>query len=576
MAFGALLRALTIASVVCGVVGNNTPDISSVAPTIVLDKGTFVGVSNGNVTSFRGIPFAEPPVGNNRFRVPVANDPYTGVHSAANYGLACLQQSSPLPIPGPGGLGMNEFITGNSANSELAQGEDCLFQNVHIPANTKPNAKLPVAVWIFGGGFQFGATNAYNGNAIVQRSIAIGEPVVYVSMNYRLSAFGFLSSKEVNEAGVGNLGLQDQRLALRWVQKYVHLFGGDPTKVTIWGESAGALSVAYHLVVNGGNAEGLFRGAVMQSGSPNSLSDDPILAQSLYDGLVNKTGCTNSTDTLDCLRQVPAAQISSAMSATPGLFANGSLHLAWQPRVDGKFITDLPGRLAANGSIARVPFIGADVDDEGTIFGLSSLNVTDDAGFRNYITTFFLPNATSAQVDQVLQLYPSDPTQGSPFNTGTQNAITPQFKRMAAFLGDFVFQAPRRAFMQETAGKQDSWALQIQRGKMTPVLGSLHTSDISLAYGGTDLTDIVVNFVNHLKPNGKTVLQWPKYSASNPQMLALVDGTMPQQIINDTFRQDAMAFLFSLNENFVNATANLCVFESSGIFIKVGSAEVSL
>lgn len=146
---------------------------------------------------------------------------------------------------------------------------DCLTLDVLRPAGATPDDKLPVLVWIYGGGFTAGgsADPRYNTSYLVNASVVIGKPIIAVSINYRVAGWGFLSSKEVSEAGASNIGLFDQRLALRWIQENIASFGGDPDAVTIMGESAGAFSVGYHLVGFDGRHDGLFRGAIMQSGN---------------------------------------------------------------------------------------------------------------------------------------------------------------------------------------------------------------------------------------------------------------------------------------------------------------------
>ncbi|OJT12974.1 Lipase 4 [Trametes pubescens] len=518
-------------------------------PTIQLDQGTFVGTTDGTTTKFLGIPFGKAPVGNLRFNLPVAVDPYTGTHTATAFGPSCPQQAINFDLPSQLAEDAVNFIVNSIFQLVFPSDEDCLSINVMVPAGTQPGAKLPVAAWIFGGGFELGSPSMYDGSSIVSRSVKMGEPVIYVSMNYRVSAYGFLASKEVKDAGVGNLGLQDQRLALKWIQKYISAFGGDPTKVTIWGESAGAISVALHMVANGGDAQGLFRGAFMQSGSPIPVGDITH-GQPDYDALVAKTGCTGAADTLNCLRQVPFATLKTAVDASPGIFSPQSLRLAWLPRVDGTFLVDAPQNLVQEGSVAGVPFVSGDCDDEGTLFSLSTTNVTTDTDLRNYIHSNYLPQASSSDLDQLLKLYPQDITQGSPFNTGILNALTPQFKRLAAMQGDLVFQAPRRLLLQSRSGKQPMWSFLNKRLKGLPALGSAHATDILNIYGGGDMADYLINFVNNLDPNGKTVLSWPQYSTSAPKLLTFQDGLVPLAITQDDFRVDAMNFMTELSLKF--------------------------
>lgn len=197
--------------------------------------------------------------------------------------------------------------------------------------------------------FELGSSNTYNGSAVVSRSLHSGQPIIFVSVNYRLNAFGFLGGKEVKAAGIGNLGLQDQRYALKWVNKYISLFGGDPTQVTIWGESAGAISCtpslfiaapglliltivgAMHMLANGGNTEGLFRGAVMNSGSPIPVADI-VNGQSTYDAVVKDAGCASAADTLQCLRTADYKTFFDAMNKQPLFLNYQTLHLAYLPR----------------------------------------------------------------------------------------------------------------------------------------------------------------------------------------------------------------------------------------------------
>lgn len=211
----------------------------------------------------------------------------------------------------------------------LAGQEDCLTINVERPAGVKAGDNLPVLLWIFGGGFEVGSTTMYSGSNVIQKSIEVGKPVVFVAMNYRVAGFGFLPGKEILADGSANLGLLDQRLAMQWVADNIRDFGespviclqknqkvgadklriagGDPDKVTLWGESAGAISIFNQLVAKDGDntykGKPLFRGAIMNSGSAVPL--DPVDApkpQAIYDRVVANAGCSGQADTLNCLR----------------------------------------------------------------------------------------------------------------------------------------------------------------------------------------------------------------------------------------------------------------------------------
>uniref|UniRef100_A0A8H7XSW5 Carboxylic ester hydrolase n=1 Tax=Psilocybe cubensis TaxID=181762 RepID=A0A8H7XSW5_PSICU len=513
-----------------------------VSPSVTLGSATFVGETSGTVQRFLGIPFAQPPVGNLRYRLPQPITYTNGSYDAKKYGPSCGQQSVGLPLLSGLTAEAANYVINSIFGQIFPDDEDCLTVNVVKPATATPGSKLPVVVWIFGGGFELGSTSMYDGALIVKKSQDLGQPVIYVSMNYRLTGFGFLASKEVKEAGVGNLGLQDQREALRWIQKYITQFGGDPTKVTIWGESAGAISVALQMVANAGNTEGLFRGGFMQSGATIPVGDITN-GQKYYDAVVKETGCTGASDTLDCLRTIPYAKLKAAINKSPGIFAYQSLNLAWLPRTDGVFLTDNPQNLVQQGKVAKIPYVTGNCDDEGTLFSLANLNVTTDAQFKSYLKNTFLPGTSNAQIDKIAKLYPNDITAGSPFNTGIFNAVTPQFKRLAAFQGDGVFQAPRRWMLQHTASKQNVWVFVSKRLKGIPGLGAFHFSDILNVYGGGDMAGHLIRFVNKLDPNPVFGYQWPKYTLATRKIATYVDGLNPIVTDTDDYRAEAMSYL---------------------------------
>lgn len=522
------------------------------APTVNLSYGAFQGYTDGEVDAFLGMPFAEPPVGNLRFNLPQAPTAFDGIQQAVSFGPACPQQGLVLPESAPSNLGW-------SPPSISIISEDCLSINIFKPSSASAGDNLPVVFWIFGGGFELGDSALNPGTTLVERSITLGEPIVFVSHNYRLSALGFLGGTEVKEAGVGNLGLRDQRFAMQWVNQYISEFGGDPSKVTIWGESAGAYSVAAHLIWNGGNTEGLFRGAIMESGSPIPLQDISE-GQPYYDQLVEDTGCSGTADTLDCLRDVPYETLLTAVALSPSIFAYQSLDLAWEPRIDGDILTQGGPEYLMSGQYAKVPIITGDCDDEGTLFSLGNLNVTTDDEFLTYINTYYLTNITSSQLASVGEAYPADPLDGSPFETGLLNILTSQNKRLAAFQGDWMWQAPRRLTLQYVSQTQDAWAYLYQRNKAVPYLGSFHSSDLDEFFTAIDYvgTDIIINFANNLNPNAPeglapgvsplSEINWEQWGSnpSAPPLLTFMDPTPSVEITTDTFRADAMTLLNNL------------------------------
>ncbi|PPQ91064.1 hypothetical protein CVT25_014732 [Psilocybe cyanescens] len=519
-------------------------------PSVKLDSGTFTGTSLGTVSQFLGIPYAQPPVGDLRLRLPVANLPYNGTHLATAFGPACPQQNTGLPLPPGLASETIDMITNLGIDAIFPDSEDCLTINIVAPSTATSRSKLPVVLWIYGGGFERGTASfpLYDGSVIVDRSILLGIPVIYASLPV---CFGFLASKEVQAAGVGNLGLQDQRQAMRWIQKYIGAFGGDPTKVTIWGESAGAISVGLHLIANNGNSEGLFRAAFMESGSFLPVGDITE-GQALYDTIVEETGCTGSADTLQCLRALPFDVLKAAIDKSPGIFDFQSLNLAWPPRADGVFLTDHPQKLVQQGIIANVPFVSGELSPRKYGCRLNKyfeiqMNSTESE-FQDYVQNILLRGigVTDAEISQLASLYPSDLTQGSPYDTGVTDALSPQFKRLASLQGDLTFLAPRRFLLQNRAGKQTIFAFLSKRFKTLPVLGAMHVTDLLNVYGGEELTNYLVRFVNTLNPNGFGNVLWPQYTLQSPQMLTFLDGIIPTTITMDTFRQNQMVFLNNL------------------------------
>ncbi|PPQ70409.1 hypothetical protein CVT26_013826 [Gymnopilus dilepis] len=473
------------------------------SPVAHLDAALVTGINNGTINKFLGIPFGHAP----RFQLPQPVQPYVGHINASAFGPGCPSQLTVSPSP---------LIPFNFSPPAAGESEDCLSLNIYAPVGATPSSRLPVIVWIYGGGFELGNTESNDAHVtrIVKRSVELNLPLVQVSINYRGSAYGFLASKEVAKEKIGNFGLYDQLLGLEWVQKYIRSFGGDPSKVVIDGQSSGSISVALHLVAFGGNNEHLFRGAIMESGSP--IAFGPMeLGQQHYDALAKDTGCSNAKDTLQCLRTVPFDTLRDAVNASPNLLQYQAVNLAWGPRVDGVFLRDDPLNLVAAGKVTRVPVVNGDDDDEGTVFSFSQTNLTTDDDFKAYIHSNFYPAASDAELEPLWQAYPDDPSQGSPFDTGDANELYPQFKRVAAFQGDLAFEAPRRFFLQNISGKQIAWSYLAKVLKSTPFLGSFHGAEEAVTY----LDDHIVYFATHLNPNTGSGTHWPQYTPKSPNLL---------------------------------------------------------
>ncbi|KAL4079093.1 sterol esterase [Scleroderma citrinum] len=450
--------------------------------------------------------------------------------------------------------------------SNTTQAEDCLYLNVIRPAGVTASSKAPVIVWFYGGAFESGDASAYNGAPIVARSAALGSEVIYVSFNYRTNAFGFLSSEEVLQEGSTNTGLYDQRMALQWVQDNIEAFGGDLSRVIAWGQSAGSVSIWLHMVAFDGQLNGLFQGAVTQSGFAHPM-EQANESQPIYNQLLEYTNCTNPTNgnsTLDCLRAAPYQSLKNAVNMVPTLLSYESLATSFHPVVDG-IMFKRPGRQSlAEGLYAKIPIIAGDVEDEGTLFSLLNVNVTTDQGFVDYVQTNYIPTANETQMQGLAEAYTSDPSQGSPFGTGTNFTLTPEYKRLAAFQGDYYFQAPRRYGVTITSATQNVWSYLFRAQKYNG-LGTFHESDLQEFYELTPTpdfigTDALVNFAYNLDPNVPAggyqsspnppsklaSIQWPLYNSSpNGTLLTFEQGGV-LNVTQDDYRQESILFLNNL------------------------------
>ncbi|KAK0203479.1 sterol esterase [Desarmillaria ectypa] len=524
------------------------------SPTATLPYGTFQGYYSGNLSVFLGVPFASPPLGSLRFAPPQAPVVIDGIQNATSFGAACPQQQSTIPDVLPFNISM-----GSPSNVS----EDCLTVNVWAPTNASES--LPVVMWIYGGGFETGYTEAYDATDLVERSLILNEPVVFVSANYRVNAFGFLGGKEVQDAGLSNVGLRDQRFAMQWIQSYISIFGGDPTRVTLWGESAGAISVGLHLLYNGRTTDGLFRGIFMQSGAPWTTRNISY-GQPTFDRIADETGCNTSGSVIDCLRDVPYDTLMTAINTLPPVFNYTSLNLAFQPYNDGLILAQNAQKAVQQGQFAQVPSVAGSCADEGSFFSLGSTNITTDPEFLGYVNTMYFPELPSGQMSVISSAYPDDPAEGSPFGSGNNYTLTPEYKRIAAFNGDNSFQAPRRHFLNAASQTQPAWAYLYSRGNTTAYVGAYHGSDLTefFSFGGSASgndfigTDALVNFVTNLDPNysssttgrGISLLEttpWSEWTSAQRNMAEFTDSSSLLTFTTDTYRATAMQVLTNLS-----------------------------
>jgi para-nitrobenzyl esterase len=299
--------------------------------------GPVRGITRTNYSAWLGIPYAKPPVGDLRWKAPQPADSWPGVRDATKFGKRCVQG------------------TGWDPGYETPQlSEDCLSLNVYAPKDRKfrgrPNRR-PVMVWIHGGGFTGGAGQDTDPRKYVQH-----DGIVYVTINYRLGALGFLSLPELRDQdeGAGNFGLLDQQVALRWVQDNIAAFGGNPRNVTIAGQSAGGASICDQL--SSPAAKRLFQRAIIMSGGCSMAAQDAADQAGLT--YAKAAGCTDPATALTCLRGKSAAELLQAQS-TAGVRLN--------PAVGGAFPID-PADAVKTGRFNRVPVMNGQVHDENTLF----------------------------------------------------------------------------------------------------------------------------------------------------------------------------------------------------------------
>ncbi|EGF99071.1 lipase [Melampsora larici-populina 98AG31] len=492
---------------------------------VVLDYGDFNGNTNNGVDQFYGIPYAEPPIGERRLTNPIFPLGKYPNFDATRTPPSCAQQfltGGGNPLFDIATVVADELDKLPIYAPTVGGQEDCLTLDILRPTGIQQGANLPVMFWIYPGDFSFGSSTLLQGNTWIEKSVALGQPVIFVAINHRMGAFGFLGGKQIGAAGVGNLGLKDQRLAMKWVQKHISEFGGDPTKVMIFGESSGAISTSYHLFINNGDNEGLFRAAICESGSAfpvGTLAEGA--GQTTYDAILKDIGCENNSDTLACLRSVDFSTLYAASNRIPGPFSGGSFPLPYAPYVDGEFVTGSMEDNLEAGKFARVPLITGTEDDEGTLLTLGvAPTIITESNLKKYISRLLF-KATQEQIDFLTTIYPEDPTQGSPFNTGLLNTLTPVYKQYAAIFGDFVFQGLRRLVSRKVNRHMPTWGY-IDRGlKSIPVLGSTHTVELLSTFGISqgprtdDFQSRWIAFANNLDPNVPGLPRWERYGGVN-------------------------------------------------------------
>ncbi|KAL7907380.1 Alpha/Beta hydrolase protein [Trichoderma velutinum] len=437
--------------------------LSAAAPSVQLLNGTLTGskCAYSEANFYLAIPYATPPIGELRFAPPkIFNAKFggDGKLNATVSAASCPQFGSPA------------FAESG------AQSEDCLTLDVYVPFRTSNKSQLPVKVWLYGGFNEAGGISdaTYNGCFSAKDSIV-------VTVNYRVGPLGFLS---VKEAGLmGNYGLQDQLLALKWVQSNIHAFGGDPKKVLLFGQSAGALDTYALGTIRG--IESIISAAAIQSGGSRTL---PTIdeAQNFTTKFVEKLNCTVCN--AQCIRQVQLPELSKAFSSlvssrpnVPSVntnLQNNGFGYGWGPLVDGTFIEEQPAKIGM-----RVPSIIGNNANDGALFVLAQYG----AG---------LVNITEPQYQEFLQYsfgwLAANVSASYPLSKYNSSTVPPAFYAMSEIITDYGYKCPTyRALKATEARGVDVWAYNFNHTptcswyqaipkdpEILQLLGPTHTAEI--------------------------------------------------------------------------------------------------
>ncbi len=508
--FLSILFLLLAAALALGLLAAGCGGSAESLAQVRLDSGPISGAEEAGIWSFKGIPYAAPPVGDLRWEPPQPVTPWTEPRSCTSFGAACPQPKS----------GEMFYLDVGPTN------EDCLYLNVWSPARSAKE-RLPVMVWIHGGSFTTGAGSmaAYGGQNLAKRG------VVVVTINYRLGPLGFLSHPALSagsDLGVsGNYGLLDQIEALRWVQRNAAAFGGDPARVTVFGESAGAISILDLLVSP--LAEGLFQAAIVESGIMLDLGFGVSTTGSLEEAekageaYGQRLGVDPAGDAATQLRSLTPDQLLAQAGGAETLLDTG---LTWKPVADGVVLPDLPTRLWSEGRQTKVPLLIGSNKDEGNAF-LQGLAIPP-ALYEAYMRRIFGPYA-----DEALALYP----------VLQPEDVMPALSRMLTEVG-FASTARFAAGAMSgstTTPSAPSYLYEFTRVPLGNPLGAFHAVEIPYVFGNAglfaslgkleqadnDLSAAIMGYWARFAaggdPNGEGAPPWPPYAPATDQYLELGD-----------------------------------------------------
>jgi para-nitrobenzyl esterase len=465
-------------------------------PTLVkTSAGSVSGINQSGIRVYLGIPFAAPPVGDLRWKPPAPARSWDGTRAATAYGATCpeAQKSSPA-----GGAAQNTS-------------EDCLYLNVWTPAENA-SAKLPVMVFFYGGGFTSveGSMPLYNGTTLAEKG------VVVVTTNYRIGALGFLAhpglDRESPHNASGNYGFLDQQAALHWVQDNIGAFGGDPSRVTIFGQSAGGESTYIHLVSP--ESKGLFSQAIVESGpffaqgAIINATHPKDVAEAFGTGYAESLGCSGP-DAISCMRNTSPVALIAATPSSPSEFQ--STHtVMFEPNVDGWVLPDSLNNLYRDHREAAVPLmVGNNANDGTTLSAGANMSVPE---YRAFLASRFGSGA-----DAVFAHYPAN-------STAEVQLRLAQIMENMDFIDSVKYAAGSMSNISpDTYMYRYSYIIPGQpqgafHGSELVLLFSVPGIPVDPAVAG-NVVDLWTRFAKTGDPNGGTNLTWPKYTQAAGQYL---------------------------------------------------------
>jgi para-nitrobenzyl esterase len=479
---------------------------AAAAAPVRIETGAVDGVpaSDPSVTVYRGIPFAAPPVGDLRWRPPEPAAAWNGVRKADQFAAACIQD--PVRSLGPW---TEEYMHQGDYS------EDCLYLNVWT-ASQDASVKRPVFVWIYGGAFTGGSTAValYDGEALARKGLVV------VTMNYRVGVLDFLAhpelTKESDAKSSGNYGILDQIAALRWVQKNIAAFGGDPNRVTIGGQSAGAVSV--HILTASPLAKGLFHQAIAQSGSGLGNRSQPLPAA---EAAGVKFVAAKGAPSLKELRAMPVATLTARVEGAP---------FESSPVMDGWLLPDQVTAIFAQGKQNDVATLTGWTADEGSFnenYGKRPAleferEIRRRAGDMAVEFTKLYPVSTQQQASESQKASARDSNLISTFLWARERAKTAK-TRVYTYYWDHVPPSPKKEIYQA-----------FHSAELPYVFNSLNRANRPWEAVDRSIAETTssywANFVNSGDPNGPGLPKWPAFDANDPVTMELGDRFAPRPV----------------------------------------------